>query len=340
MSLTVRQLDTIETANENQWDEVVSQAELGSVFHRYDWLRAVERGRSFDPRHLVVEKKGNPIAVWPNFVASVGPTPLRRLNTVKPGSVGPIAMTDEEAAIERLLEAVPVLCDGRVLFNQISIVDPDYVRYHDVLSEHGYELRIENCHLRLDITHDWDEIIAEMDSSRRRAIRRGHDHDGTVVDEALTPELLADVHRSYESVIDRLEGWRLPASFFRELEHVPELVKVFSLYVDGKRRGSMVFVLDDERSTIQYLCSAVTEDDFEYNASELIHEHAIKWGMENGYETYNFRGTDPDFRDGLFRFKERFAADPVPCLTWERGYPKPALTGLNAGRTLYQWYTS
>ncbi|WP_254765008.1 hypothetical protein [Natrinema marinum] len=48
MSLPVRRLDTIETANENQWDEAVSQAALGSVFHRYDRLRVVERGYDRD----------------------------------------------------------------------------------------------------------------------------------------------------------------------------------------------------------------------------------------------------------------------------------------------------
>jgi len=340
MSLTVRRLDGVEAANENQWNHVVEQADLGSVFHRYEWLRAIERGGSMEPRHLVVEKKGNPVALFPNFVITVGPTPLRRLNTIRPGSGGPIAMGDEEAALELLLEAIPQLCDGSILFHQVSNVDPEQVRYHDVFLEHGYDLRIDNCHQLLDLTCEWDELLAEMESSRRRAIRRGHDHDGTVVDEELTPELLADVHANYESVQERVGSERLSHSFFLELERLSGRVKVFSLRIDGTRRGTMVFVLDDERSTLHYLRSGVTEDDFEYNASELIHEHAIKWGIENGYETYHFRGTEPDFRDGLFRFKERFATRAVPSLTWERGCPRPALTALNRGRVAHRWYTS
>ncbi|MFC7212826.1 peptidoglycan bridge formation glycyltransferase FemA/FemB family protein [Saliphagus sp. GCM10025334] len=249
-------------------------------------------------------------------------------------------MGDEETALDLILESTAHLCDGSVRFHQISNVESSYIRYHESFLEHGYSLRIKNCHMLLDTTRDWETLLTEMDSSRRRAIKRGHDHDGTVVEEELTREVLSEVHANYTEVAERVGDALLPQSFFVELATLPERVKVFSLHVNGTRRGLMLFVLDDERSTVHYLCSAVTEDHFEYNASELIHEHAIKWAIENGYETYNFRGTEPDFRNGLFRFKERFATRAAPCLTWERGYPRAALAALNGGRVAHQWYTS
>ncbi|MFC7231050.1 peptidoglycan bridge formation glycyltransferase FemA/FemB family protein [Saliphagus sp. GCM10025308] len=340
MSLTVTRHDSIEQANRNQWNHVVEQADLGSVFHRYGWLRAVERGQPLEPRHLLVEKKGNPIAISPNFVSSIGSTPVRRLNSIRPGSGGPIAMGDEETALDLILESTARLSDGSVRFHQISNVDSSYVRYHDSFLEHGYNLRITNCDMFLDTSRDWDALLAEMDSSRRRAIRRGHDHDGEVVEEELTRAVLSEMHSNYTDVAERVGGTRLTRAFFLELRNLPERIKIFSLHVDGERRGLMLFVLDDERSMLHYLCSGVTEDHFEYNASELIHEHAIKWAIDNGYETYNFRGTEPDFRNGLFRFKERFATHAAPSLTWERGYPQVALAALNGGRVAHRWVTS
>ncbi|USZ72086.1 lipid II:glycine glycyltransferase FemX [Natronosalvus halobius] len=340
MSLTVKRLDSIEQADRNQWNHVVEQADLGSVFHRYGWLRAIERGQPLEPRHLLVEKKGNPIAISPNFVGSIGSVPIRRLYSIRPGSGGPIAMGDEEAALDLIFKSTARLCEGTVRFHQIDNLDSPYVRYHDHFLEHGYSLRINNCHMLLDTTHDWETLLIEMDSSRRRAIRRGHDHDGTVVDEELTEEVLSEVHENYTEVAERVGEAVLPRSFFVELATLPERVKVFSLHVNGKRCGLMLFVLDDEQSTVHYLRSAVTEDHFQFNASELIHEYAIKWAIENGYKTYNFRGAEPDFRNGLFRFKERFATRAAPCLTWERGYPRAALAALNGGRVAHQWYTS
>ncbi|QCS41942.1 GNAT family N-acetyltransferase [Natrinema versiforme] len=340
MSLDVRKHSSIKPVNRNQWNQVVTQSDQGSVFHRYEWLRAIEDGTSLEPRHLHVSKKGNPIAILPNFVHRVGSTPIRRLVSVSPGSGGPVAMTDEEAAVERLVEGVSHLCSGLVAFNQLRMTYPESVRYHDFLKERGYRLTVRRCRFTLDLTRQWDRLSSEMHSSRRRAIEQGHDQEYEIVDEVLSETTLSEFYDNFSSVMDRVEGDGLPRSFFRALGEFPERVTVFSLRVDGDRRGMIMVLLDDDRSTLHYQFSGITEDHFEYNASELLHEHAIKWGIEHGYETYDFRGTDPDFRDGLFRFKERFGGKAKPMLWWERGHPTPALPALNAGRTIYRRYTS
>ncbi|MFB6131715.1 MAG: peptidoglycan bridge formation glycyltransferase FemA/FemB family protein [Salinigranum sp.] len=338
MSLEVDYLASIEEANRNQWNNVVEQSDLGCVSHRYGWLRAIELGTDDEPRHLVVSKKGNPIAVFPNFVTDLGP--VDQLCSIKPGFGGPIAMTDEEASIDLLLDAVSDLCDGRILFNALRTYDQNYVRYHSLLRERGYGMAVLSCRFSLDLSGGWDDVFEGMHSERRRGIRRGHDNDFDVVDEAVTERTLSSFYDEYARVMDRVEMPTLPRSFVLELASFSDRVKLFSLDVDGERRGSYLYLLDDEQSTLQHLFTAVTEEQFRYHAPELLHEHAIRWGIENGYDSYDLRGAHPDFRDGVFRFKEYFGAQTKPLLVWERGRPGPALSVLNAGRTVYRRLTA
>lgn len=340
MSLEVRKFGSIESINRNQWNQVVTQSDLGCVFHRYEWISAIESGTTYEPKHLVVSKKDNPIAILPNFVRQIGSTPMQRLVSITPGPGGPVAMTDEEEALERLLKAIPHLCDGRILFDQLRMGYPGSVRYHGLLRENGYQLHLRHCRFTLDLTRGWDRLSSEMYGSRRRAIEKAHGREFEVVDEELRERTLSEFYDNFSSVMDRVDGGGFPRSLFLALREFSDRVTVFSLRVDGTRRGMILVLLDDEQSTIHYQFSGITEDHFEYSASELLHEHAIKWGIENGYETYDLRGTDPDFRDGLFRFKERFGARAKPMLWWERGHPTAALPALNVGRSLSRQYTS
>ncbi|WIV68614.1 GNAT family N-acetyltransferase [Natrialbaceae archaeon AArc-T1-2] len=332
MALEVTRLDTVSHANRNQWNNVVEQADLGCVYHRYEWLRAVEEGTDHEPSHLLVSKKGNPVALFPNFVTDLGR--IKRLSSIRPGYGGPITMTNEEETLELLLDAVGESCRGTVLYNELRTYDQNYVRYHHLLESKGYRPTILSCRFTLDLTRGWDALFAEMDSERRRGIRRGHDSDFEVVEERLTEAACLSFYEEYETVAERVGLPTLPRSFFRELPRLEDRLALFTLRVDGEARGQYLYLLDEEQSTLQHLFTGVTEDHFEYHAPELLHEHAIKWGIDEGYETYELRGSPPDFRNGVFRFKEYFGAETIPLVVYERGRPAPALSVLNVGRSL------
>ncbi|AGB39261.1 peptidoglycan bridge formation glycyltransferase FemA/FemB family protein [Natronococcus occultus] len=333
MALEVEHIDGIEEANRNQWNHVVEGSELGCVFHRYEWLRAIEEGLDREPRHVLVSKKGNPIALLPNFVAPLGP--VAQLKSIEPGYGGPIAMTDEERAIELLLDGVAERCDGRVLFNQLRTYDEGYVRYQNVLRERGYDVTVHSCRFALDLTRGWDAVFERMDGERRRGIRRGHETEFEVREEPLTAGVLAAFYDDYVRVMDRVGMRAVPYTFLAALENLEDRVVILSLRVDGRRRGMYLFLEDDEQSAVQHLYTAVTRDHFEYHAPELLHEHAIRRAIDRGYETYELRGSTPDFRNGVFGFKEHFGARPMPLLLWERGRPAPAQSALDLARTLY-----
>jgi len=123
MSLNVHLLGSIDEINENQWNNVVAQSGSGTVFHRAGWLRAIETGLDEGPRHVVVRKNDNPVAVCPNFVSSIElpvspplePAELgfRRLFSLDPGFGGPLICANRERSLEAIFGTIDQICEER-----------------------------------------------------------------------------------------------------------------------------------------------------------------------------------------------------------------------------------
>ena len=69
--LSVTRQESIDDRHENQWNTLVNQSDLGPVFHRSGWLRAVERSLDRRVVHLVGRKGSNPVAILPNVRVSI-----------------------------------------------------------------------------------------------------------------------------------------------------------------------------------------------------------------------------------------------------------------------------
>ncbi|WP_440764267.1 lipid II:glycine glycyltransferase FemX [Natronorubrum sp. DTA7] len=332
--LEIRVLETIRAKSAGQWNDVVERATCGSVFHRYEWLEAIETGLGYTPRHLVVEKDGNLIGLLPNFVVDIEKTPFKRLSSVYPGFGGPLVTTDVDETLSLLTDAVPDLCTGRTVVHQIRALDTKYLRYNNRLQSTGYEPYRRECRFLLDLTRGYDDIWNEMSRTRRRGIEHGRDADYEIVEEELTRSNLERFHRVYSRVMDRVDGDVYPRSFFEQLLSMRDRLLLLTIRIDGEYAGGFLELLDEDRSSIHGFFAAVPQAYFDDHASELLYDHVIRWGIENGYETYDFGSTNSSFEDGVFRFKEGFGGRLIPILVWERGC-NPLWRVLKTGRSLY-----
>ncbi len=336
-SLEVEVVDSVAEVGKERWNGLVERSSRGSVFHRYEWLEAIESGLGYPARHLVVRKDGNAIGCMPNVVVGIERTPFRRLSSAYPGFGGPLVPTDTSDALERVLEAVPSLCSGRTIVHQIRGLDGGYLRYNDPLQERGYRPYRRECRFLLDLTRGHDEIRAGMSRTRRRGIERGEDGDYEIVAEELTRENLRRFHRTYERVMERVGAEGYPFSFFDALRPMDDRLLLLTIRIDGEYAGGMLEVLDDERDAIHGFFAAVPRAYFDDHASELLYDRVFRWGIDHGYETYDFGSTTADFEDGVFRFKESFGGRPVPVFAWERGC-SPLWRLVKTGRSLYWPY--
>lgn len=332
-------LTSIKDADKNQWNNLVKQSNLGCFFQKYNWLKSIEEGTNANPKHIVVSKDTNLVGFLPNFIDKIKKTPFNRLESISLGFGGPIISSGEKDVLNLILNEVSALRKENIISHKIRCLDPSYTRYSELLKKNDYKPSLESCRLVIDLDKDWEEIKSEMSSGRRRDIRKAHEQDYNIVDLELKEENLNEFYSSYKNVIKRLNSRPMPRHFFSKIrENIKNKVKIFRANINGENRGSLFFIKDEERSSLHYFFSAVEEKDFKYSPSELIHEHAIKWAIKNGFDTYDFGSTSSDFTTGLFKYKENYGSRAVPSLVWEKSYSKMRYKIFNFCKKVYSNY--
>lgn len=345
---TVSVARSVEDVGEGPLRNLVEQGTGGTLFHRFEWLRAVEEGLAWEPQHVVVRKGENPVGFLPNFGRTV-PVPsgvaervadaaaIQTLVPPPPGYGGPVVTGDEDAVLERLLDGVASIDGSTALFHRIQSFDVGSIRYGHALEARGYEPRIDQCAFVLALDGDWDAMLDRMDADRRKAMRRSVEQDAEVTIEGLE-EGLAETYEMYAANMERVDASVRPRSLFEAIaEWLPERVQVGRATVDGREVGRYVFLLDDEQQVLHHWLSAIPDsDDFDAYPSELLHRRAIQWGIDAEYDQYSFGPTAPHYADSVFRFKEQYGGRPVPLIRWEKGTLPVAWQVYKAGRSLYR----
>lgn len=327
----IRIYDSINQVNENQWDNVVKHSDRGSVFHRAGWLRTVEESLGRRARHLVIEKGGNPVGLVPNFVVDIdlpsSDLPLvdrlsaKRLTSVEPGFGGPVFVGSERSNFEFMFDHIESLfADEDFVNHRLRTGSDDFVRYSRPFARYGYHAETSACRFVVDLERGWEAIEADMDSSKRSHLADAREGPARVQEASLDGKSVERFYDVYLDAMDRTGGKTYPLAFFERLgEELADETKLFTVEVDGEFAGARLYLLDENRSTIHAFVRAIDAEFFEYYPTELLDEHAMKWGIERGYREYDLGSTRPDFTDGSFKYKDELGARAKPILSWERG---------------------
>jgi len=323
---------TITETNRNQWNNLVEQADQGTVFHRYEWLRSVEAGFDYEPRHVVVEKDGNPVGLMPNFVTELplpdeltrslpDVQPLKRVTTVEPGYGGPVTVTNERESLDLLFDTLEASVERGGVYHAVQSTDLSNVRYGQYLQSRGYEPSLDTCLFFLDLDDDWETVRENMDKERRKDVRKANEQDYRVEIHPLAEDF-ETTYDYYVQNVERVDGNVLPRAFLRELaDRLDDRIRVFRAVVDGEDVGRYVHLLDEEASVLRHWLSAIPDTDcYQYYPSELLHERAIKWGLERDYGKYGFGVTGAHFSNSVFRFKQKYGGEVVPLFDMKKGY--------------------
>ncbi|MDS0475685.1 GNAT family N-acetyltransferase [Natrinema sp. 1APR25-10V2] len=286
----VRILETLDAVAQDRWNGVVAHAPQGSVFHRYEWLHAIETGLGATPRHLLVTKDGNPIGLLPHFVRALPVVPFRRLQSLYPGFGGPAITTDAAAVLSRMTATVPACCSGRTIVHEIRACNTDYLRYSTLLRAQGYRLARLTGRFQLRLEQGYARIWDGMSTTRRKEIRRGRERDADIVEEPITRATLRRFYQAYTRHMAQVGGDPYPFAFFAALQAMADRLLVLTLRIDGDYAGGFLELLDDDQDTVHGLFAAVPEDDRDAHASALLYDHVTCWAIDHGYATYDFGG--------------------------------------------------
>lgn len=320
-TFTYEVVNSAANLDRNSWESLVEQASDSSVYWSPGWLTAIEAGIGTEPRHVAVYKDGNLVGLWPNFVQDLAGVPARRLLSIKPGDGGFLLTSDEGRVLDEFVSGIREACRGRVISHTTNVGQTAFLKYKRPLAQRGYAFDVTSRFV-LDLRRSWEDVYDDMSKDRRYSIRKARESNHTVRDLSDGDRFLRDFYDAYVRKMSELGASPLPYPFFEEVTtRLGDRIKILEVTVDGSPRGYNLYVLDEYDDRVDHLFSTVVETDFGYYPNELLHEHMMKWAIDNGWKRYDFGGRHTNFEDSVYRYKSQFGGHLEPNVRVFRQYP-------------------
>jgi hypothetical protein len=174
----------------------------------------------------------------------------------------------------------------------------------------------------IDLTKVRDKLWSALDSQWRYGVRSAG-RAGVVVEQSRDS---ADVSKFFGlcEQISKEKKFALPGSesLLAALCAAQPSADVEARLFVARLAGELVagaMVLRCGR-TLHYFWGAVDRRFAKQRPGEAVHWGVIEWGMENGLETYDLEGIDPETNPGTYQFKMKMGGQRV-SLPGKRAYP-------------------
>ena len=321
-------------------NDFINRSPFTSIYHRYEFLQAIEEGTDNDPRHIVVFKDDNIIGVFPNFIQPIPRLPFKILYSMDPGFGGPLIGKHEKQVISLMIQQIKHLCKGTILAHYIQTQHPGFIRYHHFLMKQGYHLNTRYSHAIISPkAKTYTDIKKHYYSEKARELHKMEKKNITITDEPVSTDSLTAFHQAYTQTIHRVEGIPYPLKFIIALnKYLPDRLKHITVSLNNEHIGSHLYLINKEQNMLIAWLLAIKEQHHQYYPSTLMHDHMIQWAIQHKFDSYDLGYTIADFQDGLFKYKQEFGATASPLLLWEKSYGIVPLQLIKIGGRLYKRY--
>ena len=299
--------------NSSAWDNFVSSANNGTLFHTRRFLNYHHEGR-FNDHSLEFYKKGKLVGVFPAALIESGDQ--RQLVSHPGASVGSFVVP-EDLAFADALEMVEQLVDysKRENLDGIKLTQPPTIyskrlsHYIDfALQKNGFLYSKREISSILFLEKSIDENLSKFKSTHRTAARKA-EKSGVVVKET-------DDFASFYEILKKNLSIRhdvKPTHSLDELLHLKELfpdkINLFGAYIEGEIVAGVVNFIATENVVLAFYISH--DKDFqEARPINLLFYKIFEWAIQKKYSVFDFGiftvNEEPNM--GLARFKENFGA--------------------------------
>jgi predicted N-acyltransferase len=330
-------IDSIAEVGKNPWNNLIKQSTLGSVFHKYEWLKVLQDGLELQAKHILITKDNNPVGIFPHFIISDKKVPFKKLSSIVPGFGGPVIGKDEGIILPLMLKKIPDLCKDSVAVHWIITHDLSYFRYANIFVRDGYQMSHGGCQFHINLKQSYDEIINNMNHHRRKELIKIKKTPFSVYDQKITEETILNFYQDYKTSLEKNNIKAYPTAFFQSLStEMSDQMKIFTATKNDKPIGSILCIIDKKRQIIHGFFSAITNENFQYKPWVILNDHVIQWGQEHSFQSYDLGETPTDFFDPIFKFKESFGGTLFPLLVWEKSYSLIRWNVFKSARYVYR----
>jgi hypothetical protein len=306
---------TVKRFNNNSpaWDNFVSSANNGTLFHTRRFLNYHHEGR-FNDHSLEFFKKGKLVGVFP---AAIIETENSRILVSHPGASVGSFVVPEDLTFADALEMVEQLIEYSKSenFNGIKLTQPPTIyskrlsHYIDfALQKNGFMYVKREISSILFLEKSIDENLTKFKSTHRTAVRKA-EKSGVIVKQT-------DDFASFYEILEKNLSIRhdvKPTHSLDELLHLkeifPQKINLFGAYIEGKMVAGVVNFIATENVVLAFYISH-DEAFQEVRPTNLLFYEIFEWAIQKKFSVFDFGiftvNEKPNF--GLARFKENFGA--------------------------------
>lgn len=225
---------------------------------------------------------------------------------------GPLFIESDKSstALKSLMENYDKIAHKKGLYTQIRNLH-DNINISHIFKGLGY--KYEN-HLNyfVDLTKSREELWENLSKKRRNGIRKA-EKNGVIIEEIENRNLISSF---YELIQETYRNAKLPLAditFFKsafEILGPNKMVKFFLAKYKDKYIGA-IGILIYKKIIYDWYAGASLEH-LHLCPNDILTWHAIEWGHEKGYQTFDFGGagkTDKEY--GVRDFKKQFGGNLV-----------------------------
>jgi serine/alanine adding enzyme len=324
-SLQVRPIDPLA---DPRWDRFVESHQRATVYHLGAWAEILSRAYGYEPRYLSLEERDGAIRGVMPLLAKRGPVSGRRLRSMPVVEIGGPA--GESPDCQRTLAAAA--CELAEAERRTLIFDS----FAGGLDRGAAALRtIQRPPVWILPLPEDSEGIATWRSARSKNLKRSIKKAATEEVEVREHNSERDLRRFYRLYLAAMRRHRSLPRRLRQLELSMAMLGergAFRLFL-AERRGRLLAgaVYHTFHGTIELLYNASEPAALPLRPNHALYLRAIEWGVERGYERFDFGFAWPE--SSLGAFKAQWGAAEVPVHRYVSGAaedgagPPPAEAG-------------
>lgn len=311
------------TELKEKWDDFVSQANNGTIFHKIQFLN-YHPPRRFNFHHLIFQKESNTIAVLPGMLNNgIFKSPAG-------ASFGGIVMDDmsfkkTDIVINEFLE----YCRNKTI-EEVYFTIPPIVYLKEmnknleyVLLYNGFSYSNNMYTSVINLPKLGKNPIKELHQNARNAIRKG-------IKSNLEVKLGTDYESFYPILLKNKEKFKVSVTHsLDELKKLndllPDTLKLFLVYKEGTLLGGSLIFVCNERTLLAFYI-ALDYDYQKYRPINYLLYEIIRWGQQNGFKYLDLgvnqeesKNNPMEVNRGLISFKSSMGAQ---CFLRNQFYKK------------------
>lgn len=324
--------------DKKKWSDFVYNHPNGNIFQTPEMYEVYQNTKKYEPVFLAVV----------NNVGEISGTLLAVIQREHDGILGvfssrsiiwggPLIKDDDPDVLDKILKEYSKIIKGRAIYTQFRNLW-GWGDSKEIFIKNGFEYE-DHLDVIFDLNKSEDELLNEMSRNRKKGIRQSYKKGISINKINLTNEEMFT--ESYNTILDVYNRVKIPmpdVSFFKnaiyEL-HDKNLILTLGAFVGDELIGVRIALC--YKNMIYDWYAGAKDEYLNYRPNDVLPWEIIKWGVNNGYEIFDFGGAGkPGVPYGVRDYKLKFGGTLVNFGRFENVH-KPLLMKLGkAGLNLYR----